>query len=1785
MNNIVPAICGSVMCGQTYCGQLNQSSDPKANLTIFNKEGRNLSYADYGENPKVNLAKGRIVYESADLSIGGGNYQIAISHYYNSLQSEEWNYCGKGWKLNIGQRVKKLDSDTYAYFDAIGDAYTFVLFDSTNSRYYNSADAGQVLTVSSDGTICISDDVGKKMYFDAAGRLDRIVSELNSNIVKKIEYDTNGRISKIYDARLKVSSTIRSYITLSYDGNGMLQSIAAYDNNRVLVAKLLYEYENGDRLIRIKRVAYDSNGNQGQSKTVKEFSYDGDDRLVMSTDSENKTAFKVTYAGDKVSNIDYGVIGSSFVSKSNNTYTYYSSNVSNYETVIKNEDGVETAFFLDTRYKIVSQFERANGTINSSFNTLALENGKPLSVSNYISVASGSDKINSGATYRSSHFELELKRNFKLSYYDKNEDRYYECSFWLKHGLDVERLKVIFEYRLNTADYTKAKSGTVEVWIDGRATNAWQKVSAVFELGKDYDLYALDMCGIKLYIPGNSSALPEFSITNLSFMAAPQTTCSVRDGTRKIAVNDIGRLYFAADGEIYDIKNNKTDIETYLTENDIARTVINMNAHYVNIGTHSCYDIICNDGTKRLPRAFGFVAELYNSTSSVKLLNNSTPMVTETIMSDKKVKIEQYFKFENNKLTFHSYNRYRENGYGGETSDNDHTTESFVVYNYKGQKLSETDEYGLTTEYTYDVYGQLKKIQKKASDGTIGETQEVTYDSNNENISRLSSAYSSSDFKYLSPFALNNETIKNSFNGSNYVNTGIKTKLTFNDYKDKITEVDLYNGSSSVSKNKIEYENGKIKKVTDGVVTYGVNTDLVNDKVTYTRFSSEGELTVQTNEITKNGTSKIHKSTFNGHINDVISTQVDKYGRVTNIKEGTSNKAYYSYSKGTGSPAVKKLSSVSDIYEDKTTTYLFDSYNNVIGWKKGTNHLQVQQVTAGDTKYTFGGIEKYFVHINYDAEKVVAPRIVSTGVSRDPNADDDDDTKEIKQYRKKYEYDGLGRLVAKKVSDSSLSYSYGSSESYEYLKVGASNTDIVKKCSFAQSNTITSYTTDGMFSLTYSTAQNESYTYDSRGRLLSVTNSVSCNKINEGSMTTTSKTILQDSQTKSYTYDELDRLLTEKDNKFGNKTYTYTSNGKLNNVVVDGVTRKYSYNLSGQLVAYNGNTYAYDAMGNRSSKILNNQSDKYTYSYIRGNLLSSINNSINYYYNCDGVRFKKVIGGVTTEFYLDGNKILGEVRGGKKLIYFYDADGLCGVRYNEVNYVYVRNAFGDIVMIASGGKPVARYYYDAWGNCKVEQYNDSNDIGNINPFRWKGHYFDAESGLYYANGSYYDPEVGLHLDAMPISAAIENAFEAFGLDLNGLMCDNVLAYLPYVYSAFTTIELTADPGYDLNANKPWWELAWNAIKSWFVSVVQWYNGLSNNTKTIIGIAFFALACAITAVVTYLTGGGGTGIITALWDMTVKFAIGVVTAAAISGVIALCSGGDIAEAITSAAADAILIGGIIAFVSAGVNAVKTVVRSVRNAKLIGSSQTGAQPCQTTNQCFKEGTLVETEEGLKPIEDIEVGDKVLAYDEVTGEQAYKPVVRLFRNSTEEWQYVYIEGETNPIISTPGHKYYLPNNNKHREEERPLEHASYSDLSEKWVSACKLKKGDKVLLSDGKYGIVEKTVCVQLTAPETTYNLEIADFHTYFVSELGVLVHNANCGGDFKKYTPDEIAKRGDITVEQFHREVKPEILKIAPKELGKNPDILLNKHNVVGLQSRINKKSFNTGRLLFDFIKRK
>ena len=137
-----------------------------------------------------------------------------------------------------------------------------------------------------------------------------------------------------------------------------------------------------------------------------------------------------------------------------------------------------------------------------------------------------------------------------------------------------------------------------------------------------------------------------------------------------------------------------------------------------------------------------------------------------------------------------------------------------------------------------------------------------------------------------------------------------------------------------------------------------------------------------------------------------------------------------------------------------------------------------------------------------------------------------------------------------------------------------------------------------------------------------------------------------------------------------------------------------------------------------------------------------------------------------------------------------------------------------------------------------------------------------------------------------------------------------------------------------------------------------------------------------------------------------------------------------------------------------------------------------------QCFKEGTLIATEEGLKPIEEIREGDRVLAYDETTGEQAYKPVVQLFRNETNEWYHVFVNGEE--IVCTGGHPFYVVG-------------------LDKFLPARELKLYEKVLLSDGSYGTIDSIGIEALLEPEVTYNFEVADYHTYYVGECNVLVHN--------------------------------------------------------------------------------
>jgi len=138
------------------------------------------------------------------------------------------------------------------------------------------------------------------------------------------------------------------------------------------------------------------------------------------------------------------------------------------------------------------------------------------------------------------------------------------------------------------------------------------------------------------------------------------------------------------------------------------------------------------------------------------------------------------------------------------------------------------------------------------------------------------------------------------------------------------------------------------------------------------------------------------------------------------------------------------------------------------------------------------------------------------------------------------------------------------------------------------------------------------------------------------------------------------------------------------------------------------------------------------------------------------------------------------------------------------------------------------------------------------------------------------------------------------------------------------------------------------------------------------------------------------------------------------------------------------------------------------------------------CFIAGTLVKTADGDKKIENIEAGDEVWAYDAETGECGIKKVVQIFRNECTELAHVTIDGET--IDSSAGHPYYV--------------------VGRGFVHAQDLKTGDKVLLLDGSITEIERVELEHTKEPVKIYNFEVEDWHTYYVSESGVLVHNRGC-----------------------------------------------------------------------------
>ena len=270
--------------------------------------------------------------------------------------------------------------------------------------------------------------------------------------------------------------------------------------------------------------------------------------------------------------------------------------------------------------------------------------------------------------------------------------------------------------------------------------------------------------------------------------------------------------------------------------------------------------------------------------------------------------------------------------------------------------------------------------------------------------------------------------------------------------------------------------------------------------------------------------------------------------------------------------------------------------------------------------------------------------------------------------------------------------------------------------------------------------------YDSNGRLVKI--------LDSGSSTTTRAI---------YGYDQQGQLTSA--TVGGTRyEYSYDTAGNIQSKKVGSTKTNYTYGNSAWrdlLTAYNGGSITYS--GGNPTKYY----DGSTFTWTQGRRLATAkvgSTNISYAYDMAGVRSSKTVGSTKYDFTTLSGLVTRQTGGGKTIDFVYDENNQpLAMKYNNTLYYYVLNAQGDVVRIVNSSRSVvASYTYDPWGKI----ISSSGTLADINPLRYRGYYYDSETGFYYLQSRYYDPEIGRFINADSYAST----------DATGLLSTNMFAY-------------------------------------------------------------------------------------------------------------------------------------------------------------------------------------------------------------------------------------------------------------------------------------------------------------------------------------------------------------------------------------------------------------------------
>ncbi len=518
------------------------------------------------------------------------------------------------------------------------------------------------------------------------------------------------------------------------------------------------------------------------------------------------------------------------------------------------------------------------------------------------------------------------------------------------------------------------------------------------------------------------------------------------------------------------------------------------------------------------------------------------------------------------------------------------------------------------------------------------------------------------------------------------------------------------------------YASGRLSGINTATTAYTISYDTFGNMVsvsaggnvlaTYTYTAGNGKLTRMTygngeyEEYTYDNLDRLVKVTYNGNSENAFTVLYDSNGRLAKAVDGKAGITYLyeydsldrlirAYQKDANGNTIFAVENSYDEYgRAKGSTYVIDGteYNYGISYKENTNLVSFYNLPGNSFGYSYDNFDRLTSKIN-------------------------------PLYGYTYSYKNGTSLVSSLTIGTNC---HGTSDVYSYTYDALGNIVAVRK--------------DGVLM--------SEYEYDALGQLIREDDVVN---------------------SKAYVY--------EYDNA-GNiqKTYTFDETGASASHWMDvypalgEITETYTYSDSawGDLLTnYNGTAISYDSIGNPTNWIGISSLSWSGRTLDRAVLQSE--HYIDYTYNSDGIRTRKYeFNGNEQYLYdhsyvLDGSTIVKETiryssafNGDSTTVleYYYDESGVNSFRYNGTLYYYVKNMQGDVIGIMDGsGAVVVEYAYDAWGNILSVTGSLASTVGQINPFRYRGYYYDSETDLYYLNSRYYDAEVGRFINADGIVGA------------------------------------------------------------------------------------------------------------------------------------------------------------------------------------------------------------------------------------------------------------------------------------------------------------------------------------------------------------------------------------------------------------------------------------------------